>query len=479
VLQNASRSALLGLLSLAVVACSDSSPAPGPTGPSPPPANGTISGSVTFGSIMLGGVTVTLSAGRTTTSGSNGGYTFADVGPGSYTLSIAVPSGFELPDGEPVEKSVTVTAGQTSTVNFSVVEILDLELGERLFDLETFGGNGRTCVTCHMKETGTLTLEAVAARLAASRNDPLFRHDGMDDGQSGTSRLVTHGTFRIAIELPPNVTLTANPSQRTVILHRGVPSTMNSPVLDGRGVTALMLDLRQPTLIAQALGAIHEHAQATIEPTFDQLIAIARFQEHDPRFFSSAQLELFAKGGSAPDLPAALTESQIRGRLFFENVQPVGKAGACAVCHSGPGLNETNQFGPTVVGLARGAKFANVGVAERNATGNPVRTYSVDNGAGLIRTVTISDPGIMLTGRAGSEHVAAFFTANRHPAELAGFFKTPTLWGVSRTPPYFHDNSAKTLRDVVDHYAQFFFPDVGIFLTEQDILDIVAFLELF
>ena len=66
---------------------------------------------------------------------------------------------------------------------------------------------------------------------------------------------------------------------------------------------------------------------------------------------------------------------------------------------------------------------------------------------------------------------------------FSGFFKTPQLWGVSKTGPYFHDNSAKTLEEAVEHY-QFFFDtdaftaDAGIVFTEQDIQDIVAFMEL-
>jgi cytochrome c peroxidase len=32
------------------------------------------------------------------------------------------------------------------------------------------------------------------------------------------------------------------------------------------------------------------------------------------------------------------------------------------------------------------------------------------------------------------------------------FFDIPALYGVSRTAPYFHDNSASTLQDVVRHY---------------------------
>jgi cytochrome c peroxidase len=37
---------------------------------------------------------------------------------------------------------------------------------------------------------------------------------------------------------------------------------------------------------------------------------------------------------------------------------------------------------------------------------------------------------------------------------MKGAFKTPTLRDVARTAPYFHDGSAKTLMDVVEHYAK-------------------------
>ncbi len=40
---------------------------------------------------------------------------------------------------------------------------LGLELdGKKLFDKETFGGNGRTCLTCHSKETGPLAVQTFA-----------------------------------------------------------------------------------------------------------------------------------------------------------------------------------------------------------------------------------------------------------------------------------------------------------------------------
>ena len=37
---------------------------------------------------------------------------------------------------------------------------------------------------------------------------------------------------------------------------------------------------------------------------------------------------------------------------------------------------------------------------------------------------------------------------------MKGAFRTPTLRDVDLTPPYFHDGSADTLMDVVEHYAR-------------------------
>jgi cytochrome c peroxidase len=65
---------------------------------------------------------------------------------------------------------------------------------------------------------------------------------------------------------------------------------------------------------------------------------------------------------------------------------------------------------------------------------------------------------------------------------FANFFKTPTLWGVKDTAPYFHDNSAKDLDEMLEQYDWFFLNDLNINgqieLTEQDREDIKAFLNL-
>jgi cytochrome c peroxidase len=62
---------------------------------------------------------------------------------------------------------------------------------------------------------------------------------------------------------------------------------------------------------------------------------------------------------------------------------------------------------------------------------------------------------------------------------FANVFKIPTLWGVARTAPYFHDNSAKTLEEVAEHYTHYFATGQLRFnFTPHDEADMVAFLKL-
>ena len=74
--------------------------------------------------------------------------------------------------------------------------------GKKLFEKETFGGNGRTCRTCHSKRTGTLTLADVQRIIhKAKPDDPFLIHDALDDDGVGTTRVQTHATIRLSIPL--------------------------------------------------------------------------------------------------------------------------------------------------------------------------------------------------------------------------------------------------------------------------------------
>src|SRR5687767_15514382 len=145
-----------------------------------------------------------------------------------------------------------------SRVSPLTVAAAEMSEGQRLFDHETFGGNGRTCRTCHSGDDGTIDPVEVAKRLARNPLDPLFVHDGLDDFISGTSRIAAHATILIERELPEGVVLLDDPSATSVVLARGVPGTVNTPGLD----PVLMYDMRDADLQDQASGAIDRHAQA-------------------------------------------------------------------------------------------------------------------------------------------------------------------------------------------------------------------------
>jgi len=359
--------------------------------------------------------------------------------------------------------------------------------GQRLFDHETFGGNGRTCRTCHSDDDGTIDPGEVANRLARNPLDPLFVHDGLDDFVSGTSRIAAHATILIERELPEGVVLQDDPFATSVVLARGVPSTVNTPALD----PALMYDMRNLDLQDQASGAIERHARSALAPTAGQLDAIAEFQKTDNRFFSSKALKGFAEGGPAPALPEGRTASERRGREFFVDApwDPPSKKGVCALCHSGPMLNTSNEFTTIPTGAPPGWRAFDIGVSSRNLMNNPVRTFAVTDPCNATIEVSSPDPGIMITGVYNIPMLAQFLPPKElcilHPGFFANMFKTPQLWGVRHTAPYFHDNSAKTLEDVLEQYVFMFtsnsgFPltDSNILLTPQDIQDIIAFLKL-
>src|SRR5262245_65945492 len=78
--------------------------------------------------------------------------------------------------------------------------------GKRLFERETFGGNGRTCLTCHSAETGTVSPEDARERFLCDPQDPLFLHDESDDRQgNGVYRMLKDATILFAVPLRDNV----------------------------------------------------------------------------------------------------------------------------------------------------------------------------------------------------------------------------------------------------------------------------------
>lgn len=325
--------------------------------------------------------------------------------------------------------------------------------GKKLFEQETFMGNGRTCSTCHPGGTGTVSPEDAQDRFACDPSDALFRSIDADGGSgSSYSRLLTDATILVHIPLPTGWTLASDPTATSATFPRAIPTTLNVPSLD----TIFMADGRNDTLEEQAQGAVNSHYQPGRQPTAAELEAIADFQQTN-KFFSNNKLKQYANGGPAPELPKGHTASEKRGRDWFVP----SPTGICGHCHSGPMLNETSSF--LLAPLPPGSRFFTAFVSELNKANNPVQVFDITHADGTTEQVSSPDPGrALVTG-----NVADLNT-----------FRIPTLWGVKDTAPYFHDNSAKTLEVLVQHYSDYF-QIIGLpAISPQSQIDIVSYLKL-
>ncbi|HZE69773.1 MAG TPA: hypothetical protein VE135_09640 [Pyrinomonadaceae bacterium] len=356
-------------------------------------------------------------------------------------------------------------------------------------NLNQLGGNGRSCADCHMPSdnfqlspaSARTRFDALQARREHNRNadDPLFRPVDADDfrinGDNAIdfSNLVENGLIRVTMPLPLNVKLidpaTGQPSEETSVdLWRAVMPVFNVAITGPDGVLPIwppgaprppimgqdpngpnrqggyQHDGRFGTLQEQARGALFAHAQVTVEPPQRMLDDLAAFQQ---TLFSSPGVELLADSilsGSSPfpDPDPELNELEQHGKGIFNR--------ACAQCHGGTmhpsGSTPETAFVRPIV------RYHNIQTACPRPTtdgyapcperlARNARTYRITLANGAFQFVTTSDPGrLLLTGQ---------------PADL-GVMDITQLRGISRTAPYFHNNSAATLEDVVDHYIAFF-----------------------
>ena len=346
--------------------------------------------------------------------------------------------------------------------------------GKKLFRRETFGGNDRTCSSCHTKKSGTINPEQLQELYEDDPENPVFASIDSDDGVGDSfERLLSTATVRITLPLPPNIRLLDDPGATEVVLHRSVP-TVNNVALD----PVVMWDGREPTLETQVVGAVHAHYENTVEPTTREAELIAAYER---ALFSSKELERYADGGPAPELPDGNTAAEKRGREFFN------PEGACGSCHSGPMLNTTTEFNPLF--LEPGVRFASVSAGFPEALGapppenrvNPIRVWNMDcppegsflcSNAELFGAILNDDNTVTLFAPDLGQPLA-----NGHIDDFL-FFKIPTVWGIKDTAPYFHDNSAADLEDLMDHYDLVFEFLTGQGFTPQEKSDIIAYMKL-
>ena len=346
--------------------------------------------------------------------------------------------------------------------------------------LHGLGGNGRSCTDCHMAsdhfQLSPASVEARFRFLQLQRrsnpkaDDPLFRPIDADDFRTNGenagdfSNLRQNGLVRIAFPLPTNIRLVdrvtnAPSSEAFVDVWRMVPSVNNVKLTGPDDVNpwprlpnpfgGYQLDGRVATLQEQALGALTNHAQIQSAPPqrlLDDLAAFQRalFTNHRVRALSDA---VDAGTTPLPDADPRLNALEQQGKAVFQR--------ACAQCHGGAGqsnaqapvirFHDISTQCPRPVDTVTPARFAFAACPPRLARNARTYEISLTNGTRIRRTS--SDPGrALLTGFVGG--LPATDDWNK--------FDIPGLRGISKTAPYFHNNSAATLEEVVDHYIEFF-----------------------
>ncbi len=272
----------------------------------------------------------------------------------------------------------------------------------------------------------------------------------------------------------------------------------------------IMWDGREATLESQAINATLGHAQATKAPTDDQIKQIVAFELgiYSAQSYDLVAGKLTADGATggaqnlstiAPDLSnppplfipgasptgfdlynswnsasGARQQSIYRGmqifntRRFtisnvagFNNIPAVGNnaPGTCASCHSVKNDGSDNfRFAQHDIEIGGGATADNGPAPSRDL---PLFKFSCNKGAptGYLGPVVMTnDPGLaLITGKC---------------ADIGRTTVAP-LRALAAHAPYFHDGSARTLKDLVKVYNKRF----SIGLTDAESSDLVHFLE--
>lgn len=211
----------------------------------------------------------------------------------------------------------------------------------------------------------------------------------------------------------------------TAVRFLGTAMPVATPSLTNIGYNSIyMWDGRQPTLEAQAHGGQGEKAdinagsRVSTAEVVKRIGDVAGYREAFQRAYPGEGVtrETIAKALSAferslvsRDSPfdrwlagdaKAMDARAVKGfKLFLD-----AEKGACATCHQPPAFTDNG--------------FHNIGLKSYGMPG-------YDKGRGKQKPVKLMD----------------------------GAFKTPGLRDVSLTAPYFHDGSARTLAEVVEHYA--------------------------
>jgi hypothetical protein len=312
------------------------------------------------------------------------------------------------------------------------VETLDPLVGRGafLFFNETFGGNGRTCGTCHRAERNLTIDPAFIATLPAS--DPLF----VASNNVALKDLEDPVLLRTRALIRENLDGFDDPTHKFVA--RGVPHTLGMTLSVGNenAFNGVAPDQRvgwggdgapgRSVLNEFAVGAVIQHFTKDLRrrpgtdfriPTQEEVDALEAFQ-----MFSGRQTVTTA----SPESLGLREPAAQRGQNVFFG------AGLCTFCHS------------DLSGITANANF-------NTNTAALTPDLPADDGF-LDPTVTFN----------------------------FGTFSPPPLAEAADTGPFFHANARATIEDAVDFYTGPEFaasPDfIPVQMSPQDVQDVAAFL---
>jgi hypothetical protein len=280
--------------------------------------------------------------------------------------------------------------------------------GRDIFFNETFGGNGRTCGTCHRAENNFTIDPAFIATLPDT--DALFVAEFNPDLNENFENKRLLREFALILE-----NLDGFDDLKNKFTRRGVPHTLGlrNSIASSTGPHTGWSGDGAPgdkSLRSFATGAVIQHFTKTLKrvpgvdfrlPTEEELDALEAFQLSLGR-----QEEL--------KLPLPLKSPvALRGQAIFND----RKTGKCFVCHFNAGTNVNPDF----FGAEAGNRNFNTGVEDLP-----------DKPADLTGEFTPRDDGFGTPGDSS--------------------FNIPPLIEAAETGPFFHNNSIETIEGAVAFY---------------------------
>ena len=399
------------------------------------------------------------------------------------------------PDGRSIDNTLALFQGTSQMVGTGVIV-----------------SNTRSCGTCHrpdLRDGSGTVIDDIRLGLphtfplsaVVPTSDALFTGRVADDGNhpDGFNNLNDRGLVLIRPgRFNPNIAL--NDPFRQVILWRKVPRFVNTALTIGFTNDGRMREVQETVR-----GAIFSHTQ-DLDQRFDDLLKVPnpRFPAGPPdfedrtrniaAFIESTTIDPPAlsalltpqdtaanpqcsnapsapckiadcyrlTGSSTCDLATVLakdpfftvqltTAQQVYGREVFKR--------QCIGCHNTPNVfgNVDHVPGLPLSAAPRYGKAFDVGVSQRNKHGLDFRAFNCPSGDPACTTKQLT-PVVLPLVKVDGTVVSHTVTIDPGAAAATGRyedlfrFKVPQLRRINKLGPYFHDNSAATLEEVLDHF---------------------------